>query len=63
MRVQRVGEPIDSFTTDDVFRLAEHCAFGNLHEEIISDRIVVGLSDKGLSERLQLEADLTLEKT
>jgi len=46
----------------DLFGLAEHCGFGNLHDELIRDRIAVGLSDKGLSEKLQLEAELTLEK-
>ena len=61
MRVQRVGESVDNFITD-LFSLAEHCGFGDLHDELIRDRIVVGLSDKGLSEKLQLEADLTLEK-
>ena len=29
---------------------------------MIRDRIVVGIRDKALSEKLQLEADLTLEK-
>ena len=29
---------------------------------MIRDRIVVGLRDSSLSEKLQLEADLTLEK-
>ena len=29
---------------------------------MVCDRIVVGLKDKTLSEKLQLEADLTLEK-
>jgi len=61
MRVQRVGEPVNNFITD-LFSLAEHCGFGNLHDELTRDRIVVGLSDKGLSEKLQLEAELTLEK-
>lgn len=61
MRVQRVGESVDNFITD-LFSLAEHCGFGNLHDELIRDRIVVGLSDKGLSEKLQLEAEMTLEK-
>ena len=61
MRMQRNGEPVDNFITD-LFILAEHCEFGDLHDELIRDRIVVGLSDRSLSERLQLEADLTLEK-
>ena len=61
MRMQRNGEPVGNFITD-LFSLAEHCGFGDLHDELIRDRIVVGLSDRSLSERLQLEADLTLEK-
>ena len=56
LRVQRVGEPVDNFITD-LFSLGEHCGFGNLHDELIRDRIVVGLSDKGLSEKLQLGAE------
>ena len=42
--------------------LSEHCHYGNSREEMIRDRIVVGLRDSRLSEKLQLEADLTLEK-
>ncbi|CAB3984465.1 Hypothetical predicted protein [Paramuricea clavata] len=42
--------------------VVEHCNFGVLCEELIRDRIVVGIRDKALSEKLQLEADLTLEK-
>ena len=61
MRMQRNGEPVDNFITD-LFSLAEHCGFGDLHDELIRDRIVVGLSDKSLSERLLLEADLTRQK-
>ena len=61
MRAQRNGEPVENFITD-LFSLAEHCGFGDLHDELIRDRIVVGLADKNLSETLQLEADLTLEK-
>lgn len=43
--------------------LAEHCEFGALREQLIRDRIVVGIRDAKLSESLQLDADLTLEKT
>ena len=42
--------------------LAEHCQFGLLHDETNRDRIVVGLADQKLLEKLQLDADLTLEK-
>ena len=39
----------------------EHCGYGELQDEMIRDRIVVGLQDAALSEKLQLEADLSLE--
>ena len=60
-RKQRNGEPVDTFITD-LFSLAEHCGFGDLQDELIRDRIVEGLSDRSLSERLQLEVDLTQER-
>nr|XP_054588665.1 uncharacterized protein LOC129153481 [Nothobranchius furzeri] len=43
--------------------IAEHCKFGALMEEMIRDHIVVGIRDSRLSERLQLDPDLTLAKT
>ena len=52
---------VDNFITD-LFTLAQHCNYGTLHDEIVRDRIVVGLKGKALSEKLQLEADLALEK-
>ncbi|KAK0136800.1 hypothetical protein N1851_027011 [Merluccius polli] len=61
MRNQREGESVDSFVTA-LYVLAEHCSYAMLHNELIRDRIVVGLQDKGLSERMQLDADLTLDK-
>ncbi|KAL6455308.1 hypothetical protein MHYP_G00362590 [Metynnis hypsauchen] len=61
MRKQREGESVDSFVTA-LYALAEHCNYGVLHDELIRDRLVVGLLDKGLSERMQLDAELTLEK-
>ena len=61
MRVQEEDESVDSFITD-LYTLAEFCVFGDLHDELIRDRIVVGIRDKNLSERLQLESELTLSK-
>ena len=61
MRIQCEGESVDNFITD-LYTLAEFCNFDTLHDELIRDRIVVGIRDKALSERLQLEADLTLSK-
>ncbi len=46
---------MDTFVTD-LYALAEHCSYGDLHDEMIRDRLVVGLR---YSERLQLDAELT----
>ena len=61
LRRQEDGESVASFI-NDLYALAEHCGYGELHDEMIRDRLVVGILDKKLSERLQLDADLTLEK-
>ena len=60
-RKQLQDETVDSFITD-LFCLAEHCAYGQLHNEMIRDRLVVGLLDASLSEKMQLDAELTLDK-
>ena len=60
-RKEEEGESLMEFILD-LNHLAEHCGFGPLHQELIRDRIVVGLRDSKLSEKLQLDADLTLEK-
>lgn len=61
MRKQGENEPVDTFVTA-LYSLAEHCKYGPLHDELIRDRLVVGLNDIRLSERMQLDKDLTLEK-
>ncbi|KAL7375953.1 hypothetical protein ABVT39_027218 [Epinephelus coioides] len=61
-RQQQQGESAENFITD-VHKLAGHCKFGALKEEMIRDRIVVGIRDSRLSERLQLDPNLTLAKT
>ena len=38
------------------------CEFGELKEQLICDRIVIGIRDISLSEKLQINTDLTLEK-
>lgn len=60
MRMQNEGESVDSFVTA-LYALAEHCQYGLLRDELIRDRIVVGLRDVRLSERMQLDAKLTLK--
>jgi hypothetical protein len=51
---------VSEFITD-LYKLAEHCDFQGLKHELIRDRIVVGIKNRRLSERLQLDAKLTLE--
>ena len=60
-RVQKEGESADQFITA-LYELIETCEYGELKAEMLRDRIVVGLRDRTLSERLQLDPDLTLEK-
>ena len=45
-----------------VYSLAEHCKFTALKEELIQDRLIVGIRDTALSEHLQMDPSLTLEK-
>ncbi len=59
--MQQKNEPIDNFITA-LYALAENCNYGALHDELHRDRLVVGLRDRTLSERMQLDRDLTLEK-
>lgn len=61
-RGQRPGEKVEMFIRA-LYDLAEHCDFGTTKDEHIRDRIVVGIQDKALSHKLQLEADLSLTKT
>lgn len=42
--------------------LASNCNYGELRDEMIRDRIVVGIRDRKLSDKFQCEAELTLEK-
>ena len=60
VRVQNEGELVENFT--DLHCLAKHCEFSALKDQLIRDRIVVGLRNKKLSEKLQLDPNLTLEK-
>ncbi|UYV83039.1 hypothetical protein LAZ67_22001911 [Cordylochernes scorpioides] len=60
-RIQEDREPVDEFITS-LYKLADSCEFEGFHEQLIRDRIVVGVRDKALSERMQLDSELTLEK-
>ena len=60
-RNQLSGESVEEFITE-VHRLGDSCDFGGMKEDLIRDRLVVGIRDQALSERLQMEPDLTLDK-
>ena len=57
--IQEPGETVDTFITA-LYSLAEHCDYKDLHDDLIRDRIVVGIRDARLSEKMQLDAKLTL---
>ncbi|XP_070392613.1 uncharacterized protein [Dermacentor albipictus] len=59
--VQKPGQSIDDFVTD-LRRQAQKCDFGDKCDRLIGDRVVVGIRDGALRERLFRERDLTLEK-
>ena len=45
-----------------LYSLAANCNYGALEGEMIRDRLVVGIQNAALSQRLQMDAALTLEK-
>jgi hypothetical protein len=51
MRIQEKGESAEAFITA-LHKLAETCDYGALREQLIRDRIVVGIKDKKLSKRI-----------
>ena len=59
-RCQKQDESVEQFITC-LYQLSENCAYGELRDEMIRDRIVVGIRDEAMSQKLQLDADLTLE--
>ena len=60
-RKQAQGESVDAFI-QDLYQLAQNCEYGTLREQLIRDKIVVGVLDEGLSDKLQAKRDLTLDE-
>ena len=60
MRHQEEGESVNAYITD-LYALAEHCDYGALRNELIQDRIVVGIRNQALSAKMQLDSKLTLD--
>ena len=51
-QVQEHGETVKIFVTA-LCTLAEYCEYGTLHDELIRDRIVIGIRDAELSQQMQ----------
>lgn len=61
-RHQVDGESSEDYIKN-VFKLSQNCEFEKITKnEIIRDKLVVGIQDKNLSEKLQMKNDLTLEE-
>ena len=58
---QEVGESLDHYITD-VMKQAKLCKYGNLKDELIRDRLVSGIKDDRICEKLLNKKDLTLQK-
>ena len=50
-RKQDDMEPVDDFITN-LYTLAKYCEYGELHDQMMRDRIVVGIRDAKLSEKM-----------
>ncbi|KAL1432308.1 hypothetical protein MTO96_013627 [Rhipicephalus appendiculatus] len=60
-RTQQDGESVEDFVTA-LHALASTCDYGELREDLIRDRLVVGIQDHKVSRALQLDPELKLQK-
>ena len=58
--LQQEGKKVEQHIVN-LCNLAENGEYGAMKEELIRDCLVVGIRDAVLSERLQLDANLTLD--
>ena len=58
---QMPDESVEQFITG-LYNLAVDSNFGELKDKLIRDRIVVGIRDASLSERLQIDLKMMLKK-
>ena len=61
LRTQQPGESAEQFIIA-LYTLSESCEYGTMREQLIRDRLVVGILDCALSEKLQMDPKLDLEK-
>ena len=59
-RHQKEGESVEEDVTA-LYELVKTCEYGTLRDEMLRDRLVVGIQDAALSEKLQLDSTLTFE--
>lgn len=59
-RSQLQGETAEQYITT-LYSLVDNCNYGNFQDEMLRDRLVVGIRDTTLSERLQLDPELALK--
>ena len=59
--VQNTRENVDSYV-NRLRKLASSCDYGELTDQLIRDRLIIGLLDKRTQERLLKEPTLTLDK-
>ena len=60
-RDQKEGESVEQYILA-LYELVESCEYRELKDKMLKDRIVVGIRDSSLSEHLQMDANLTLDK-
>jgi hypothetical protein len=60
-RNQDKGESLDAYITT-LLKLSETCAFGDLRESLVRDRLVYGIRDDHVREKLLGKRDLDLDK-
>ena len=56
-RVQHEGEPFDSYL-NELKELAKPCQFGAMHDELLRDRIMIGVRNDAIRKQLLQEKDL-----
>ena len=61
MRSQQEGESVSTFVAG-LRRLSEHCKFEETLDDMLRDRLVCGVRDKRLQQRLLTKPDLTFKK-
>ena len=60
-RRQREGEVISAYVAE-LRKIAEHCNYGRVLNDMLRDRLVCGTHNKGIQRRLLVESELTYDK-